>query len=418
MKSNLQSLFVIILLVATTFPVTGNPKISQWRGPHRDGKYPETGLLKEWPAQGPEMVWLVEGLGAGQSSPVVAGDFVYVTGIPDTLSGEAFLFKFDMQGKQIWKKGYGRDFTELFPGARSTPTVVDDLIYVENGTGKMHCFNTDTGNEVWSVDFYKDFAADSVQFGYSESPLIQGDVLYCTPGGKTHNVVALNRFTGEKIWASPGFGEKATYSSPIYFEHNGHPMLVNLTATSIIGLDARTGEMYWRVHQYQDNFIHANTPIYHDGKLLVSSASRKDSSGLVLLGLSADGREADILWRNKQVINLMGGMILDDGHVYIPAYLQARWYCIDFVTGEIKYTNKDLGGGAVIKADGLYYAYTERDGEMALVHQTPEEFRVISKFPVTHGTLEHWAHPVIGNGMLLVRHGNAMMAYDIRQKQD
>ncbi len=150
----------------------------------------------------------------------------------------------------------------------------------------------------------------------------------------------------------------------------------------------------------------------------MSSASRKDSSGLVLLGLSPDGREAGILWRNKQVINLMGGMILHEGHVFIPAYLQARWHCIDFETGEIKYVNKDLGGGAVIRADGLYYGYTERDGEMALIHQTPEEFRVISKFPVTHGTLEHWAHPVIGNGMLLVRHGNAMMAYDIRQKQD
>ena len=121
MKSKVHSIVVIFLFIATTFTVTGNPKISQWRGPQRDGKYPETGLMKEWPAQGPEMVWLFEGLGAGQSSPVIADNFIYVTGIPDTITGEAFLFKLDLQGNQVWKKGYGRDFTELFPGARSNP---------------------------------------------------------------------------------------------------------------------------------------------------------------------------------------------------------------------------------------------------------------------------------------------------------
>jgi outer membrane protein assembly factor BamB len=256
--------------------------------------------------------------------------------------------------------------------------------------------------------------ADSVQFGYSESVLIDGDRLYCTPGGKTNNVVALNRFTGEKIWASPGYGEQATYSSPILFNHNGNPILVNLTASSIIGLDADTGEMFWRVHQFQDNKIHANTPIYHDGKVLVCSASRRDSSGLVLLQLSDDGKQADIVWRNKEIINLMGGVVLMDGYVYGSSYLQARWFCIDWQTGETKYIARELGGGNIIWADGLFYCYAEREGEIALVEGTPEEFRVISKFTVPLGTAEHWAHPVISNGMLLVRHGDAMMVYNVK----
>lgn len=402
------------LLLGCSRTAENNIEISQWRGPARDGIYPETGLLKEWPEDGPALLWSFKGLGAGHSSPVVADGYIYVTGIPDTLKSEGVLFKFDLAGNLIWQKSYGPDFSENFPGARSTPTVADDLIYIESGSGAVYCLQTSTGNTVWSVDFYNDLGADSVQFGYSESVLIHGDRLFCTPGGNTNNVVALNRFTGEKIWASAGYGEQATYSSPILFNHNGNPILVNLTASSIIGLDAETGEMFWRVHQFQDNKIHANTPIYHDGKVLVSSASRRDSSGLVLLQLSDDGREAEIVWRNKEIINLMGGVVLMDGYIYGSSYLQAQWFCIDWQTGETKYIARELGGGNIIWADGLFYCYAEREGEMALVEATPEEFRVISKFTVPLGTAEHWAHPVISNGMLLVRHGDALMGYKVK----
>jgi len=392
-------------------------EISQRRGPNRDGIYLDTGLLKEWPEEGPELLWSFEGLGAGHGSPVVAGGFIYVTGIPDTIKSEGVLYKFDLNGKLIWQKSYGPDFTENFPGARSTPTVAGDLIYIESGAGAVFCLNTSTGEQVWSVDFYKDLGADSVQFGFSESVLIDGDRLFCTPGGKTNNVVALNRFSGEIIWNSKGYGEPATYSSPILINHNGNRLLVNHTASSVIGLNADTGKMYWRVHQSQDNKIHANTPVYHDGKILVCSASRRDSSGMALLELSPDGRQVEILWRNSDILNLMGGLILKDGFIYASSYLQPRWFCIDWQTGETKYIARELGGGAIIWADGLFYCYAEREGEIALVDATPEEFRIISKFTVPLGTAEHWAHPVISNGMLLVRHGDALMAYNIRGSQ-
>ena len=388
---------------------------SQWRGPKRDGIYPETNLLKTWPAEGPKMLWSFEGLGIGQGSVAIATDKVFVTGIPDTLNSEGYLFAFDLKGKLLWKKNYGKDWVSIFPGARSTPTVVDDLLYVENGNGKVYCMKTKDGETVWSVDFFKELQADSVQFGYSESLLIDGDRLYCTPGGKTNNMVALNRFTGKKIWASPGYGEAATYSSPILINHNGNRMLVNLTATSIIGLNAETGAMYWRVHQFQDNKIHANTPVYFDGKLLISSASRKDSSGLVMLQLSPDGKKADIVWRNKELINLMGGIILKDGFVYGGAYLQPKWFCIDVKTGLTKFIAKELGGGPVIYADGLFYCYSEKDGEIALVDGTPEQFRIISKFKVPLGADQHWAHPVISDKRLYIRHNNALMVYDIQK---
>lgn len=388
-------------------------KVSQWRGPNRDGIYLETNLLKQWPDGGPQMVWSYDGLGTGQGSAVVSGEKVFVTGIPDTLKAEAFLFAFDTRGKLLWKKSYGKDWTGIFPGARSTPTVVDDLIYIESGNGSVHCLKTSSGDEVWSADFFNDFQADSVQFGFSESLLVDGDKLFCTPGGKTHNVVALDRFTGRKIWASQGYQEKATYCSPILVNHNGNKLLVTLTSTSIIGLNAESGEMYWRIHQFQDNKIHANTPVYSDGKLFISSASRKDSSGLVMLRLSPDGKKADIAWRNKEFINLMGGFILKDSLIYGGAYLQPKWFCIDPKTGLTKYVSKELGGGPVIFADGLFYCYAEKDGEMALVNGNPEQFSVISKFKVPMGTAQHWAHPVIADGKLYIRHNEALMVYDI-----
>ena len=404
---------IVLLFLVAGFSV---PKqFSQWRGPNRDGIYTESNLLKQWPANGPKMLWSFNGLGIGQGSVAVARGKVFVTGIPDTLKAEAFLFAFDTSGKLLWKKSYGKDWTGIFPGARSTPTVADDLIYIENGNGSIHCLKTSDGEQVWSADFFKDFQADSVQFGFSESLLIDGDKLYCTPGGKANNVVALNRFTGQKIWASPGFKEKASYCSPILINHNGNKMLVNLTSTSIIGLNAENGEMYWRIHQFQDNKIHANTPVYFDGKLLISSASRKDSSGLVMLQLSPDGKKAEIAWRNKEFINLMGGFILKDGMIYGGAYLQPKWFCIDPATGQTKYISKELGGGPVIFADGLFYCYAEKDGEMALVNGIPEQFSIVSKFKVPLGTAQHWAHPVIADGKLFIRHNEALMVYDISQ---
>jgi outer membrane protein assembly factor BamB len=150
--------------------------------------------------------------------------------------------------------------------------------------------------------------------------------------------------------------------------------------------------------------------------LYVSSASHRDSSGLVSLKLSPDGKKAEIAWRNKEFINLMGGFVLKDGYIYGGAYLQPKWFCIDAKTGQTKYIAQELGGGPVIYADGLFYCYAEKDGEMALAEGTPEQFRIISKFKVPLGTAQHWAHPVIASGKLYIRHNNALMVYDIQKK--
>jgi outer membrane protein assembly factor BamB len=389
-------------------------EMSEWRGPARDGIYPETGLLNVWPENGPELLWAFEGLGFGHSSVAVANNKVYATGLKDTISSMGTLFTFDLDGKLLWEKDFGKDFTLNFHGTRSTPVVVDNHIYIESGMGAVYCLNAENGEPVWSVDFIRDMGVDSVlQFGYAESVLIDGDKLICTPGGKNNNVVALNRYTGEILWSSKGFEEPATYNSPILIYHNGLKMVIAMSASSIMGIDANTGEMYWRIEQTQQNKIHANTPLFANGKLLVSSVDPTDKSGLVQIQLSDDGKSAEVLWRNKKFRNLMGGVVKIDSCIYGSAYMKNDWQVIDWNTGEMLAQNKEIGGGSIIYADGLFYCYVERDGVMALADATPDSFNIISKFEIPLGTKEHWARPVINNGVLFVRHGDALMAYNI-----
>lgn len=390
---------------------------SDWRGPGRDGIYPETGLLKQWPEEGPELLWSFEGLGYGHNAVAATNDKVYVTGINDSAQSMGILFAFELDGELAWKKAYGKDFASNFVGTRSTPVVVGKHIYIESGAGAVYCLDAENGTELWSVDFIQDLGVDSViQFGYAESVLIDRDRLICVPGGKENNVVALDRYTGEKIWASPGVGEPATYNSPILIELGEQRLVIAMTASSVMGIDASNGEMYWRLEQTQQNKIHANTPLYWKGHLLVASVDPTSSSGLVLLELQDGGKQAEVVWRNRKFRNLMGGMVRIDSCIYGSAYLKKDWQVIDWNTGEMLVQNKELGGGPIIYADGLFYCYAEREGEIALVDANPEKFEVISKFKVPKGTREHWAHPVIHKGVLYIRHGDALMAYDIKNE--
>lgn len=408
-------LFSFSLLIL--FGCSQKSENSDWRGPNRNGIYLESDLLKSWPDEGPELVWSYEGLGFGHSAVAVANKKVYVTGIKDTISSLGTLFTFNLQGNLLWEKDYGKDFTLNFHGTRSAPVVVDDLIYIESGMGAVYCLNAENGDEIWSVDFIEDLGVDSViQFGYAESVLINGDNLICVPGGTKNNVVAMDRYSGEIVWSSEGYKEPATYNSPILINRNDQQLIIAMTSNSIMGLDANTGEMYWRVEQTQQNKIHANTPIYSDGKLIVSSADPTENSGLVQLKLSEDGKNAEVVWRNKKFRNLMGGLVKIDSCIYGSAYMKNDWQVIDWNTGEMLVQDKEIGGGSIIYADGLFYCYAERDGEIALVDAASDKFEIISKFEVPLGTKEHWARPVIDDGTLYVRHGDALMAYSISSK--
>jgi len=398
----------LILLVISC---SGNKKeFSQWRGPDRDGKYPDTGLLKQWPEEGPEMLWSFEGLGAGHGSASIAGDRLFVLGMPDSIG---VIYSFDLEGNLLWQKEYGPEWHTNYTGSRSTPTIVDGLMYFVSGLGEAFCMETGTGELHWSIDMFAEFGAQETDWGIAESPLIDGDRIILTPGGAENNVVALDRFTGELIWTSKGNGEPSAYCSPILAQQNDTKLILTLTSESVIGIDAETGETYWRIELMQQNKINANSPLFSEGKIYCGGEEEDTAStGHVMINLSTDGKTAEVGWRNTELFNLIGGLILHDGSLYSSRFGKKEWYCIDAETGTTNYISDKVSGGSIIVAEGLFYNYGT-DGSMALVEADENDCNVISSFEITLGTDQHWARPVIHEGRLYMRHGDALMSYDI-----
>ncbi len=403
------SLLIFFILTACNEPLS----ISQWRGPNRDGIYPESQLLTSWPENGPEMKWSYEGLGAGHGNVGIGNNKLFICGMPDTTG---VLFAFNLSGDLLWKKEYGEEWHTNYQGSRTTPTVIDELVYFESGQGVVFCYNGNSGELVWSLDILKKFSAENIQWGMAESLLVDGDLVFCTPGGIKNNIVALNRFDGSMVWTSEGSGQPAAYCSPILVNHNNTKLLVTMMAESIIGVDANTGEAYWSIEHKQSNKIHANTPVYYNGRIVCSSSSDKsDLDGTVQIILSEDGKDAEVKWRNQKATNLMSGFILKDGFIYGSPYNKSTWYCLNWDTGKTEYVSDAFDSGVIIYADGLFYCYGHK-GDMALVNANSQTLNVISSFKIPLGSKEHWAHPVINNGQLYIRHGNALMVYDISEK--
>ena len=379
---------------------------TSWRGPTRDGHYPETGLLKQWPAGGPEILWSFEELGQGHSSAIVDQGFLYTTGMS---SETGYLFKFDLKGKLVYKKKYGPEFTESFYGTRGTPTIVGDKIYLLSGHGKLYCIYNESGDILWSKDLLKDFGGSNIQWGMNETPVIDRDIIYITPGGRKNNIVALNRHSGDLVWSSSGNGELTAYCTPQLFEHNGRKMLATHFESHLVGFDAATGKMLWTQHQPNEWSVHPNIPIYHEGRIFYLSGY---GQGGGMLELSPDGNSAKLKWTHKKMDSRMGAAVLVDGYIYGSGDSRV-WSCLDWQTGEEKYTSQEIGIGVVIYADGMLYCYTQK-GELALVRPSPSGFNVVSKTKVALGSEQHWAHPVIYDGVLYVRHGRALVAYKVK----
>ena len=399
-----------LILIFSLYAGIINGQAYGWRGPQRNGIIPETGLLKSWSVNGPEMIWSYQGLGDGHTSIGPAEDRFFITGLQD---GTGILFAFDYNGELLWKKAYGQEWNENYAGPRSTPVVINDLVYLQSGHGVIYCIKAITGDKVWSVDLQKKFDGKKVTWGMVENLLIDGDRIFCTPGGTKDNVAALNRFTGETIWTSPGIKKPSAYCSSIYVRHNKAELIVTTTDGSIIGVDAKTGQFYWDIAQNQDNKIHANVPVYSNGIIYCASENDVDNNGLVALKLSSDGKKVTKLWRNQEFKNLMEGFILRDGLIYGSVYEGNKWLCVDIKDGRILHSFNKFGDGSILLADGLFYCYSKR-GEMALMSADRSSFTLISRFSIPLGNGPHFSHPVIYKGRMYVRHGDALMVYDIK----
>ena len=401
---------IVLLIVLTLWMATAaQAEIkSQWRGSNRDGVYQANNIQKSWLTAGPTEIWSVSNIGKGFSSPAVTADRVYATGLID---GKGYLFAFDKTGKQIYKKSYGDEWAKSYPGARTTPTVVDDRIYVVSGVGVVVCLNASNGSIVWSVDMKREFGCRVLKWGFSESALIDGDKVICTPGGPEVTMAALDRHTGKTIWTCTGDGDLSAYCSPVLVQHGNRRLILTMTQRAAIGVDADTGEFLWSHKHVTEYDIHPNTPIYKDGMVYVVSGY---GTGGQMLKLNVEGSKVTKIWSDEELDSQHGAAVLVNGYIYGSGHKNRGWKCLDWETGKLAYSSREFGKGNIIYADDMLICYTEA-GELGLVEPNPKAFTFAGSIKIEKGSDQHWAHPVVDEGRLYLRHGDALMVFDVKQ---
>jgi len=401
-------LFFILLINAQT--------VSQFRGNARDGKFEETHLLASWPVSGPRLMWEFNSVGNGFGSPVITRDAIYINGEIDSTG---YLFALDKKGKLLWKSDYGKEWMKTFPGSRSTPTIVADLIYVTSGLGNMTCFSLENGKKKWSVNKVNDLNGRHTLHGHAESPLVYDDKVILVPGGQDTNVVALNRFTGKIAWICSGAGDLPGYNSPILIQLPARKLVVTFTSYHMLGIDANTGKLLWSHEQVNTPLVerkpgygdtHSNSAFYENGFIYYVAG---DGNGAVKLKLSNDGSKIEQVWRNPDIDDYMGGFMKIGEKIYTGSDAKKSLLSLDAKTGQVSDSLK-IGCGAILLANNLLYYYNQK-GDMNLV-KPGEKLEKISSFKVTAGTKEHFSIPVIADGVLYIRHGKSLLAYAIRQE--
>lgn len=408
MKKEYINLTFISLLVLTTVVCTAQ-NVDQWRGQDRSGVYNETGLLEEWPEAGPPLAWQFDELGKGYSSVIVHENKIYVTGMEDS---DGYMYCLNLNGKLLWKNKYGKEWDVNFPGTRTTPSFDKGKLYILGTPSMALCLSATDGSIVWQKDMAEIYGSEQLRFGNAESPLIVDNKVIYTPGGAGATIVAFDKNTGEEIWVNKTNDEKSAYCSPLLIHHKGKKIIVTSIQKNVVGLNPANGKLLWAYPQTNRYNIHPNTPLY-DGENIYSFSGY--GKGGIMLKLSDDGTDVSLGWENNTLDNQMGGAIYMDGFIYGSGHKNKAWQCLDAKTGTLKYESTEVLNGAVIYNDGLLYCYSENTGFVSIFKPTDSEFVLKGSFKVVVGSDQHWAHPVISNGMLYIRHGNALQAYNIKK---
>jgi outer membrane protein assembly factor BamB len=388
----------------------------QWRGPDRTHINKETGLLKDWPKDGPKLVWKADDMGNGYSTPSIAAGRVFLMG--NRNKKEYVLAVGEKTGEKLWETEVGavRAGGGGYPGPRCTPTVDGSVLYALGLNGDLLCINVNDGSVVWRKDLAKDFKGRVGGWGYSESPLVDGDKLIATPGGSEAPIVALNKKSGEVIWKSkiPG-NDGAHYASAIATEIDGVRQYVQFMAGGVVAVAADTGKFLWRYDRPHNGTANCSTVIASDGHVFAAS-SYGTGGGLVKVSKSGDSFGAEEVFFTRKMKNHHGGMVLLDGHVYGSD--EGLLTCLEFKTGEIKWQERIPGKGSIAFADGrLYYRNESGSGTVYLVEVNPAKFVLHGKFdqPNRSGA-NSWPHPVIANGRLYLRDQGVLLCYDVKSK--
>ncbi len=421
MKEMYSALRVVVatlmLLVAGRLVAADWP---QWRGPQRNGVSQETGLLKEWPKEGPSLIWQNKKIGSGYSTPAVVGERIYLLA-NQGLDNEFVQARAVADGKQIWSTRIGKvgnpNQQPNYPAARSTPTVDGKSMYALSSDGDLTCLETGTGKIGWRKNLRRNFGGKPGTWAYAESPLIDGDVLVCTPGGSTATLVALKKTTGETVWkCAMSSGDEAAYSSAIIVEFDGIRQYVQILQKGLVGVEAKTGKLLWRYGRTaQGSPAVIPTPIADNGSIY--SAGARSGGGLVKLKAHGGAVEVEQVYFSPKLPTSVGGAV-DVGNFLYGTTGQSL-LCAEFATGNVKWAEHALGAASFCYADGRLYLHGE-NGDVALVEATPQAYREKGRFTPpdqpNHGRSKAWAYPVVANGRLYIRELDSLWCYDVSGK--
>jgi len=412
MKFNFTAIFFLMAIHLVL-----SQGIAEFRGPGRQGIYPETDLLKSWPVQGPALEWTISDFGKGYSQPVVYNHVIYISGTKDSLN---LVSAYTMQGKLLWQTVYGKYWIRTYPENRCTPTVEGDRLYIASGIGEICCIYSKTGEIAWKVDASSIYKGEIHVHGEAESLLLTDKTVVYTTGGEENSMVALKKEDGTLIWKSKSLGGSKSYASPVLIDRAGMKIILTQTTKHLIAMDAENGEMLWNhdIMQYyqteQGKGANTNPPLVYKNDIFVTSGYNHPA---LMFSLAADGRSVSLKWKNDTLDCHLGGVVLIDGIIYGSNWQnnsKGKWVSMDWETGNVYWETEWFNKGSIIAADGMLYLYEEKSGNIALVQPGKDKLKVISTFRMTEGEGPHWAHPAIYQGLLFIRHGNVLKVYNLK----
>jgi outer membrane protein assembly factor BamB len=389
----------------------------QWRGPDRTDVSKETGLLKSWPAGGPKRVWLYENAGNAYSGPAIVNGKLFTLGTRD---GNEILLALDANsGKELWIAKLGEILDNRWGGGpRGTPTVDGDRVYALGGRGALICAQVADGKVVWQ-ETMQNLGGKVPGWGYTESVLVDGNQVVCTPGGEKGTIAALDKASGKVLWQSKEFTAPAHYSSIIVADPNGTRQYVQLTEKALIGVSPKDGNLLWQ-SSWPGRTAVIPTPIFHDGHVYITSGY---DAGCKLVKLGPNNQVSDV-YANKVMKNHHGGVILVGDHLYGHSSQPDTWVCQNFKTGEEVWNHREFGKGAIACADGMLYCLEESSGTVALIEASPKGWQEHGRFKLDPQTKIRssqgriWTHPVISNGKLYLRDQDLIYCYEVKAGKD
>jgi outer membrane protein assembly factor BamB len=401
------------VILGATGQLAGGERSSNWpefRGPHRDNMSAETGLLKSWPTGGPRLLWTFSGCGRGYASVSAAEGLLFTAGDFDR---KQKVIAIDPSGGLAWESPNGVSWLGASPGSRATPTYRDGLVYHMNPEGRLAAYRAESGREIWAVDLEQRFGVEGSPWALSESVVVEQNTVLCVPGGDRGRVVALNKMTGATVWANTEISQGTAHSSPRVVTHQGRRQLLTFLEGSVVGVDVATGTLLWSYPHRARYNLTAVTPLYHEGYVFISSGY---GIGGRLLEIAQDSKSAREIWNQADIDTCHGGVVLIDGYLYGSGCKQSRkgFLCVDFATGNTIWNHRELGKVTSLSAEGRLYCLSNKS-RMSLVLPDPSGCLIISQFDLPEGGQgTSIAHPVILDGLLYIRHGTFLYAYDIR----